>query len=179
MGLDKTKKIPVANKSLGSVSYEHEGLRVRRFWDKPETSLLIPFEELEEVLFESGIKALFEMCLFVKDAEVREELGLLDSANDINAFAREDLIALLQGDFQKLVESVEEATPETLSLLGDLAVEIRLDSLSKLNYLSEKTGQDYQSILKIVQDNGITPALKKATPPSSTTKKTVVTPTKK
>ena len=138
--MQKVRKTAVESIGRGAVGYRVEGTRIKRIWHKPGIIRQIPVEELSELVVSPGGERLLTQHLLIADQTVREELGL--PIKETLMMNDEKMKNLLQTSVANLKKVVPEMYPENVKRLAELAVEIEVDSLPKINYLKEKSGID-------------------------------------
>lgn len=138
--MEKEKKVPVESVSRGIVAYRVEGTNIKRRWHKPGIVKNIGIEELENVLAGPGGELLLTRFLYVKDPATRQHLGL--PSNEESLMNDQAMKELLKDTPAKLKEVVPRMYKERVQRLAELAIEMEIESLSKVNYLKDKSGID-------------------------------------
>lgn len=138
--MEKKKMVEVLSIGRGMVGYIAEGTGARRKWYKSGVSKQVPIEELMMLMNSQGGEVLLTRYLLIKDPEVRKILGLpLDKEKTMD---KTDMVNVLNGSIEDLKEIVKKMYPENVEVLADLAIELEIDHMGKINFLKEKTGID-------------------------------------
>lgn len=75
--MDENKKVTVINATNHGVSISLPDLHLSRTWPKRNAKVVIPFNVLEEAIYEPGVERLFRNgSLYIDDMEVKKALGL-------------------------------------------------------------------------------------------------------
>ncbi len=136
--MNSNKNVAVQSIGRGSVSFKSEISRLRRHWHKPGITKMVPINELFDLLTSEGGEVLLTQYLLIKDIKVREELGL--SVAEEHMMSDQEMKELLEKGITILRETVPNMYPETVKRLAQIAVEMKIDNMTKLNYLKEKSG---------------------------------------
>lgn len=146
--MKKETKVAVESIARGVVSYRVEGSNIKRRWHKPGVTKKISVEELEGVLAGPGGELLLTRFLCIHDEPTREYLGLPVTEESMMTDAK--ILKLLKnGTSAELKEIVPKMYNENIKRMAELAIDIEIESMSKINYLKEKSGVD---IYKAIQD---------------------------
>lgn len=134
-------------------------LRLRRVWEKKGSVKTIPFEQLEEAMYEPGVEALFrEGALGIDDMEVKIALGLEPEGATVptNLIVLDDaqreryLKNMPMVDFR---QKVKELPQEQLIELANYAIEKEIADFDKSELLLKLTDIDILSAIKLNRDN--------------------------
>ncbi len=106
----------------GGVSYRIPGKLVARKWIGKDARLRVPYEELEECIFDPSINTLFTKgYLYIEDKEARVALGLEES--DTLILDEEGVTKVLfDDDIETFKEKLERMAEETQEILVQVAV---------------------------------------------------------
>lgn len=156
--MQKADKVPVESIGRGIVAYRVEGSNIKRRWHKPGVIKKISIEELENVLAGPGGEMLLTRFLNIQDIKVREYLGLPVHEEAMMTDAK--LRILLKGALPKLKETVPKMYKENVKRLAELAVELEIESLPKINYLKEQSGIDIYKAIQMKKENEESPVVK-------------------
>ncbi len=148
--MNSNKKVAVQSIGRGSVSFRSETSRLRRYWHKPGITKMIPMDELYDLLSSEGGEILLTQHLLIKDTKVREELGL--SVAEEHMMSDEEMKELLEKGITVIRETVPKMYPEAIKRLAQVAVEMKIDNMSKLNYLKEKSGLNVFTMIEHAKD---------------------------
>lgn len=148
-------KVKVVNNTTGNVGYTVPNLHVRRVF-RPQQTLMVTFEELEEGLYEPGIRKLFENgFLTIENKQDRIDLGLAmvdekeEIVEDAAAPTHTQIKAALKSNkYADLYLLMKDAPSGTLSLVVDYALELEITDTQKLQLIKDKTGSDITAILQ-------------------------------
>ena len=134
-------------------------LRLRRVWERKGAVKTIPFEQLEEAMYEPGVEALFkEGALGIDDMEVKIALGLEEegTTEPTNIIALDDaqreryLRVMPMVDFK---QKVKELPQEQLIELANYAIKKEIADFPKSELLLKLTDIDILSAIKLNRDN--------------------------
>ena len=140
----KNIKVRVRSLSTSSVVYSSEIRHVRREWLREGQVILIPADELQEVLFDQGVYNLFAMgYLGIDNPDHRELVGLdyEGSGSQMVPFDKKRAEILL-------LETDLEAFKQRLALMHGKTGEI--DTLINTAYEIKNVSYDKQQIIKAV-----------------------------
>jgi len=140
--IDEKAKVEVESVGRGSVSYQLDtDRRVKRRWDRPGIVKMIPLDEIREAMSSHGGEILFREHLYVKDNKFRLELDLpVDDDNDLMGDA--EIKEMLTGNPNKLKDSLPKLSHEIKQRVAEVAAEMRINNMNKLQFIKEETGID-------------------------------------
>lgn len=144
-------KVKVENLTGGIVGYNSQNIRAVRTWTQKGQILLIPANELEEVLYEEGIKKLFTMgYLGITNPDHRKLIGLDNELETVVPFTDEKADELISDEtsveeFEEKIENIQPGEKEVL-------VDRMLKNKEKFNYskakaLQKRTGVNVQNLI--------------------------------
>ena len=87
------EKVKVVNLISSRVNIDVPDVRLKRVWEQKGAIKAIPFDQLEEALYDPGVEALFrEGILGIKDLETKKKLGLEpeDATEPVNIITLDD-----------------------------------------------------------------------------------------
>ena len=87
-------KVKVVNLISSRVNISIPEMRLKRVWEKKGAVRTIPYEELEEAMYNPGVEALFrEGILGIEDMKVKQRLGLEpeDAEEPVNIIILDDM----------------------------------------------------------------------------------------
>ena len=172
--MDMTTKVKVFNVTNGWVGYTNENYKTRRIWQTPGSFVIIPLEEIQDTLFTPGGEKLYNECLLVKESEARELLGL--SIDDNYLLDDTAIDALLKnGTNEELEDILERAPRATKERIFQRAVDLRIDSVGKLEIIRAVLGYDIISAIKEAKET----EEKKPTPKTAPVNKIAKSPVSK
>lgn len=136
-------------------------LRLRREWEKKGAVKIIPFEQLEEAMYNPGVEALFkEGALGIDDMEVKIALGLEPEG----AVAPQNIIILDDAQRERYLKNmpmvdfkqkVQELPQEQLVELAEYAIEHEIADFDKADLLLKLTDINIMSAIKLNRDNNV------------------------
>ena len=148
------RKVKIKNYTSGMVSYTIANLHVKRTF-MPNAIIEIPFNELEQGLYEYGIQTMFSDGILgvVKERDAIE-LGLEEGQGIVVALPadKSEVIAALKGPNGDLLKYLRAATPATKQLAGELAVTERIVDPGKIKIIEQQTGVNVLTALKRLND---------------------------
>jgi hypothetical protein len=134
-------------------------IRLRREWEKKGAVKLIPFEQLEEAMYNPGVEALFrEGALGIDDMEVKIALGLEEEGTTKPT----NIIALDDAQRKRYLENmpvpefrqeVKKLPYEQLIELANYAIENEIANYDKSEILLGLTDIDILSAIKNNRDD--------------------------
>lgn len=148
-------KIVLVKSTIGAlVTINVPSANFRRDWLKKGAIQRIPFNTLQEIIFDPGVEYLFKTgILYIDDMDVKIELGLEEvGATEpvIKNYTEEDALKLLTAtplkDFRA---EVQQMSIEQAKELVDVAIRHKITDYQRCKTLEEKTGT---KVNKIVQE---------------------------
>ena len=137
------KKVKVTNLVSRRVNVTLPEMRFRRVWETKGAVRTIPFDELEEAMYNPGVEALFRNgVLGIEDMSVKRELGLEpeDAEEPVNIIVLNDqqrkryLTVLPLPEFK---EKVKELSRDQVQELAKFAIDNELIDFEKDSYIKE------------------------------------------
>ena len=137
------KKVKVTNLVSRRVNITLLEMRFRRIWETKGAVRTIPFDELEEAMYNPGVEALFRNgVLGIEDMSVKKELGLEpeDAEEPVNIIVLSDqqrkryLTVLPLPEFK---EKVKELSRDQIKELAKFAIDNELIDFEKDSYIKE------------------------------------------
>ena len=150
------KMYKVKNRSASTVGYNIPDMNIKRFFNINETKL-ISFDELQQLSYQMGGKALLREVLQVENADVVSDL---DMKVEPEYWMNEDKIKELILDVTKQDEFLDclDFAPEgVIDLIKDLSIKLPMTDLNKIKALKNKTGFDVQLAIVNTRDENDTP----------------------
>lgn len=154
----ENKKVMVKSEVMGRIGINLPDLKLRRTWERKGVIRPIPFEELEQAMYDPGVEYMFkEGMLSIDDMEVKKALGLEpeDAEVPTNIIILSDeqrkryLTVLPMPEFRA---EVNKLSYEQLNSLVDYAIENELANLDKCEFLKEKTQIDIIKAIQLKRD---------------------------
>ena len=151
-------KVKIENLVSSRVVLTMPEMRLRRVWEKKGAIKVIPFDQLEEAIYNPGVEALFrDGVLGIEDMEVKKALGLEpEDADEPTIITLSDeerkkyLVELSIAEFRK---KVNELPHEQVVELANYAVDNEIANFEKSEILKRAAGIDVLSRIKINRDN--------------------------
>lgn len=152
-------KVKVKNMVNSPVTVMSRALNFQREWPNKGAELLIDSNVLEQLMFEPGVKYMFDSgILYIEELEVKQELGLEPEGVDkpVNIIVltdkeRRQYMVNLPLDVFK--EKVDALAYEQVEELVDYAIENKLLDFEKCDYLKEKCGRDIINAVRLSKLN--------------------------
>lgn len=152
------KRVKVASRVKGIITLSNPDIRFRREWLKKGQVVTLPFDILQDMIYEDGVKAMFDQgILEIIDKADRVALGLEEETNSgegtkVAKFVTENqmLATLVTGTVPELKKLMDEMPRAQLEELVELAVEKEITSMDKVDAIEKKTGKN---VIKLVQFN--------------------------
>lgn len=152
-------KVKVKNMVNSPVTVMSRALNFQREWPNKGAELLIDSNVLEQLMFEPGVKYMFDSgILYIEELQVKQELGLEPEGVDepVNIIVltdkeRRQYMVNLPLDVFK--EKVDALAYEQVEELVDYAIENKLLDFEKCDYLKEKCGRDIINAVRLSKLN--------------------------
>ena len=148
-------KVKVKNLVSSRVVISIPDMRLRRVWEKKGVVRVIPFDQLEEAMYNPGVERLFKKgTLGIEDMEVKKRLGLEpeDAEEPINIITLDDkqreryLKVMPMHEFR---QKVKELPREQIMELANYAIEHEIADFDKSELLQKAVGIDILSAIKL------------------------------
>lgn len=128
-------------------------LNLRRRWPQKGAIQKIPFELLEQAIYEPGVEYLFKTgILYIEDDKTNIALGLKDEDGESNLIILDNKLTeelLKKSNFNKFKETVEKLSYDQIVELAHSAVDFEITDYEKNQLLQEKTGLNvYRSVME-------------------------------
>jgi len=138
----------------GIVSYRIPGKLIARKWKGDNARVKVPYEELEDCVFDPNIRTLFEKgYLYIEDKEARVRLQLEEPDPSIQSetklvLTKEQINDLLYKDtFYNFKKKVEKLADETKELLIEVAIQgAKHAGVEKYDYIRKNFYVDVEKI---------------------------------
>lgn len=150
------EKIKVVNLISSRVSVDVPDIKLKRVWERKGAVKTIPFDQLEEAMYDPGVEALFqEGVLGIDDLKVKQKLGLEPegAAEPVNIIILNDqqrkryLTVMPLGEFKT---KIQELPIEQVRELAQFAIENELVDFDKDSIIKEMVNVD---IIKSIELN--------------------------
>lgn len=134
-------------------------LRLKRAWERKGTVRTIPFDQLEEAMYNPGVESLFrEGVLGIDDMEVKialglEEEGTTEPTNIITLDDNQRERYMKNMPMPEFRQEVKKLPHEQLVELAYYAIENEIANFDKSELLLKLTDIDILSAIKLNRDN--------------------------
>ena len=142
------EKVKVVNLISSRVNIDLPELRLNRIWEKKGAVKTIPFDQLEEALYNPGVEALFRNgALGIENLEIKKKLGLEpeDTKEPVNIIILDDTQRkryLRVMPLHEFKEKIKELPMEQIKELAQFAIANELVDFDKCEILKKITGTD-------------------------------------
>lgn len=142
------EKVKVVNLISSRVNIDLPELRLNRIWEKKGAVKTIPFDQLEEALYNPGVEALFRNgALGIENLEIKKKLGLEpeDAKEPVNIIILDDTQRrryLRVMPLHEFKEKIKELPMEQIKELAQFAIANELVDFDKCEILKKITGTD-------------------------------------
>ena len=130
-------KVKVVNLISSRVNISIPEMRLKRVWEKKGAVRTIPYEELEEAMYNPGVEALFrEGILGIEDMKVKQRLGLEpeDAEEPVNIITLDDTQRkryMTVMPLHEFKEKVQELPREQIMELARYAIDNEIANFDK------------------------------------------------
>lgn len=143
---NKDKVYSVKNRSGSRVVYTIPEEHIVRDFAPTETKR-ITYDELEKLTYQPGGSVLLSEYLQITDPEALDNLNIYPEQEYF--MTKEDVVELLKnGSLDAFLDCLDFAPVGVLQLVKDLAVELRLNDVSKREAIKEKLGYDVDAAIR-------------------------------
>lgn len=141
-------KVKVVNLISSRVNISVPDVRLNRIWEKKGAVKVVPFDQLQEAIYDPGVEALFtEGILGIEDLEVKKKLGLEpeDTEEPVNIIVLNDqqrkryLTVMPFGEFK---DKIKELSVEQVRELAQYAIDNEIADFDKAEVIKKITGTD-------------------------------------
>lgn len=141
-------KVKVVNLISSRVNINIPDIRLNRVWEKKGAIRIIPFEQLEEAMYNPGVEALFkEGILGIDDLETKKKLGLEpeEAEEPVNIIILNDaqrkrfLTVMPIADFKAEIQNLPI---EQVRELAQYAIENEIANFDKAEIIKKMIGTD-------------------------------------
>lgn len=142
------EKVRVVNLISSRVNIDLPEVRLKRIWEKRGAVKTIPFEQLEEAMYNPGVEALFkEGILGIEDLEIKKKLGLEpeDATEPVNIITLDDIQRKRYLTVMPLAEfknKIKELPLEQIRELAQFAIDNELVDFEKSEIIKKITSTD-------------------------------------
>ena len=141
-------KVKVVNLISSRVNINIPDIRLNRVWERKGAIKVIPFDQLEEAMYNPGVEALFrEGILGIEDLEIKKALGLEpdDATEPVNIIVLNDnqrkryLTVMPTSEFKA---KVKELPIEQVRELAKYAIDNEIAAFDKAEIIKKMIGTD-------------------------------------
>ena len=141
-------KVKVVNLISSRVNINIPDIRLSRVWERKGAVKVIPFDQLEEAMYNPGVEALFrEGILGIEDLEIKKALGLEpdDATEPVNIIVLNDnqrkryLTVMPTSEFKA---KVKELPIEQVRELAKYAIDNEIAAFDKAEIIKKMIGTD-------------------------------------
>jgi hypothetical protein len=139
--------IKVRNRKNGSTGYSVADLGIRRHFSPGETKE-VTMEEMRKLSYAPGGRYVIENCLMIMNEEAIEEL--LHGVEPEYFYTEKEVKELLEkGSLNQLLDCLDYAPDGVISLVKSIAVDIKLNDMSKREAIKDKLGFDVSKAIEV------------------------------
>lgn len=141
-------KVKIVNLISSRVNIDIPDVRLKRVWEQKGAVKAVPFDQLEEALYDPGVEALFrEGILGIEDLEIKKKLGLEpeDAVEPVNIIVLNDMQRKRYLTVMPLSEfktKIKELPLEQVRELAQFAITNELVDFEKDEIIKKITGTD-------------------------------------
>lgn len=142
--MELVRKVKVQNMTRGTVTYLVDNKGVRRTF-KPKTPMNVPFEELEEALFDPGVAVMFSTgMLAVMDEKDSVDLGLKGEDGIVETIVADEktILNLLKGENGAFFTFMQNASVAARNSAVQLAIENEITDKAKAKIIKDIANAD-------------------------------------
>lgn len=142
------EKVKVVNLISSRVNINIPDIRLHRVWEKKGAVKTVPFDQLQEAIYNSGVEALFtEGILGIEDLEIKKKLGLEpeEATEPVNIIVLDEaqrkryLTVMPLNEFKA---KIKELPLEQVKELARFAISNELIDFEKAEIIKKMTGTD-------------------------------------
>lgn len=145
--ISKDTILKVTNRNNGSTGYTVADLGIHRHFS-PNESKDITMDELRKLSYVPGGRYIIENCLIIHNEEAVREI-LTDVEPEYFYTEAEIKQLLQQGSLDQLLDCLDYAPEGVISLVKNMAVDMKLNDVSKRDAIKNKTGFDVSKAIEI------------------------------
>ena len=154
-------KVKVVNLISSRVNINLPDIRLKRIWEKKGATRTIPFDELEEAIYNPGVEALFrEGILGIEDMEVKRKLGLEpeDAEEPVNIIVLDDAQRkryMTVMPLYEFKEKIQELSREQIAELARYAIEHEIADFDKSEVVKQIVDIDIIGSIQLNKANQV------------------------
>jgi hypothetical protein len=145
--ISKDTILKVTNRNNGSTGYTVADLGIHRHFS-PNESKDITMDELRKLSYVPGGRYIIENCLIIHNEEAVREI-LTDVEPEYFYTEAEIKQLLTKGSLDQLLDCLDYAPEGVISLVKNMAVDMKLNDVSKRDAIKDKTGFDVSKAIEI------------------------------
>lgn len=145
------ERVQIKNLVKGTVVINDPNIPIRREWTKKGQVNSIPYDVMEDLVYQEGIMTLFkDGILSIEDKDVRVRLGLeaSDGHDAIVIFNENQMLGALMGKPADLEVALKKLPKEQINELVELAVTKEVTDMQKVDLIKKYTGRDILQLVK-------------------------------
>ena len=141
-------KVKVVNLISSRVNIDIPDVRLNRIWEKKGAVKVVPFDQLQEAIYNPGVEAMFtEGILGIEDLETKKKLGLEpeDAKEPVNIIVLNDQQRkryLTVMPFNEFKDKIKELPVEQVRELAQYAIDNEIADFDKTEVIKKITGID-------------------------------------
>ena len=145
--ISKDTILKVTNRNNGSTGYTVADLGIHRHFS-PNESKDITMDELRKLSYVPGGRYIIENCLIIHNEDAVREI--LTDVEPEYFYTETEIKQLLQhGSLDQLLDCLDYAPEGVISLVKNMAVDMKLNDVSKRDAIRDKTGFDVSKAIEI------------------------------
>ena len=145
--ISKDTILKVTNRNNGSTGYTVPDLGIHRHFSPNETKE-ITMDELRKLSYVPGGRYIIENCLVIHNEDAVREI-LTDVEPEYFYTEAEIKQLLTKGSLDQLLDCLDYAPEGVISLVKNMAVDMKLNDVSKRDAIKDKTGFDVSKAIEI------------------------------
>ena len=145
--ISKDTILKVTNRNNGHTGYSVPDMNIYRHFMPGETKE-VTMEEMRKLSYVPGGRRLIESCLVINSQEAVREL-LSDVEPEYFYTEKEIEQLLTKGSLDQLLDCLDYAPDGVISLVKNMAVDMKLNDVSKRDAIKDKTGFDVSKAIEI------------------------------
>lgn len=156
--MDGNEKIRVINKSRGSVVVSLASRSFRREWPTKNAVVLVPYEVLEEAIYDPGFMNMIRQgILKIDNLQACKDLGLEpeNAVAPVNykIFETDELKALLiTGTISQFESALQNMADTQKKEIGDLAIELQVRDGAKMDLIQKYCGVNVDQGIRLARE---------------------------
>jgi hypothetical protein len=145
--ISKDTILKVTNRNNGHTGYEVPDMNIYRHFSPNETKE-VTMEEMRKLSYVAGGRELIASCLVINNQEAVREL--LSEVEPEYFYTEKEVEQLLKvGSLDQLLDCLDYAPDGVIGLVKSMAVDMKLNDVSKRDAIKNKTGFDVSKAIEI------------------------------